>query len=252
MLRTVRDLEVGGRCALVRADFNVPLQDGKVKNDRRIRAALPTITYLIEHGAKVVLASHLGRPKGRVVEELRLGPVAARLSELLDKPVSKLDDSVGPQVEGAVAQMVPGDVVLLENLRFHPGEEENDPEFAQALARSAELFVNDAFGTAHRRHASNCGVANLLPSAAGFLMEREIEVLSKVRDEPEHPFLAIIGGKKAEDKIGVLFDLLGKVDIFLIGGGVAFTFLAVKGFNIGDSIVAEAMEILDLVEPDTA
>jgi len=241
MLRTVRDLEVGGRHVLVRVDFNVPLQDGKVAGDRRIRAALPTINYLIEYGAKVILASHLGRPQGRVVEELRLRPVAARLSELLDKPVGKLDDCIGPQVERAAAQMEPGDVVLLENLRFHPGEEQNDPKFASALARLAELFVDDAFGTAHRCHASNCGVANLLPSAAGFLMEQEIEVLSKVRDNPEHPFLALIGGKKAEDKIGVLFDLLDKVDTFLIGGGVAFTFLAVKGFNIGDSIIARAM-----------
>ena len=241
MLRTVRDLEVGGKWVLVRTDFNVPLQEGRVANDKRIRAALPTINYLIEQGAKAILASHLDRPKGRVVEELRLDPVARRLSELLDRSVSKLDDSVGPQVEAAVAEMAPGDIILLENLRFHEGEEQNDPQFAQALARLADLFVNDAFGTAHRRHASNCGVAQLLPAVAGFLMEREIEVLSRVRDDPEHPFVAIIGGKKAEDKIGVLFDLLSKVDIFLIGGGVAFTFLKVRGLNTGNSIVAEAM-----------
>jgi len=241
MLRTVRDLEVGGKWVLVRTDFNVPLQEGRVANDKRIRAALPTINYLIEQGAKAILASHLDRPKGRVVEELRLDPVARRLSELLDRSVSKLDDSVGPQVEAAVAEMAPGDIILLENLRFHEGEEQNDPQFAQALARLADLFVNDAFGTAHRRHASNCGVAQLLPAVAGLLMEREIEVLSRVRDDPEHPFVAIIGGKKAEDKIGVLFDLLSKVDIFLIGGGVAFTFLKVRGLNTGNSIVAEAM-----------
>ena len=241
MLRTVRDFDVEGKRVLVRVDFNVPLQDGRVKSDKRIRASLPTIRYLMERRAKTILTSHLGRPKGKVVEELRLDPVAARLSELLGRSVGKLDDCVGPQVEAAVAEMAPGEVLLLENLRFHSGEQENDPGFAQALARLADLFINDAFGTAHRRHASNCGVANLLPSAAGFLMEQEIKALSKVRDDPQHPFLALIGGKKAEDKIGVLFDLLGKVDIFLIGGGVAFTFLKVKGYDVGNSVVDETM-----------
>lgn len=241
MLQSLRDLEVEGKRVLVRVDFNVPLEDGEVANDKRIRAALPTIEYLVKHRASSILASHLGRPRGRVVEELRLDPVAARLSELGKRPVRKLDDCVGPEVERAVAELGPGEVALLENLRFHRGEEENDPQFAQALAGLAELFVNDAFGTAHRKHASNFGVAKLLPAAAGFLLEREIEVLSKVRDAPEHPFLGIIGGKKTEDKIGVLFDLLGKVDIFLIGGGVAFTFLAVKGQKVGSSLVDEAM-----------
>lgn len=253
ILRSLRDLEVEGKSVLVRVDFNVPLQAGKVASDKRIREALPTINYLIDHRAKMVLASHLGRPEGKVVEELRLGPIAARLSELLGRPVKKLDDCIGPQVEQAVAAMRPGELVLLENLRFHRGEEENDPQFAQALAKLAEVFVNDAFGTAHRKHASNCGVAKLLPSVAGCLMEAEIRNLSRLRDGPEHPFLAIIGGKKAEDKIGVLFDLLGRVDTFLIGGGVAYTFLKVRGYNVGDSIVdegrlAEAERFLDEAE----
>jgi phosphoglycerate kinase len=241
MLRGLRDLEVEGKRVLVRVDFNVPLKGGKITDDRRIREALPTINYLIEHRAKTILASHLGRPEGKVVEELRLTPVAARLGELLGRPVRKLDDCVGPEVERAIAQMGPGEVVLLENLRFHEGEEANDPEFARALAALAELFVDDAFGTAHRKHASNYGVARLLPSAAGFLMEQEITNLSRLRDNPERPFLALIGGKKAEDKIGVLFDLLGKVDAFLIGGGVAFTLLKARGYEVGDSIVDEAL-----------
>jgi phosphoglycerate kinase len=241
MLRGLRDLEVEGKRVLVRVDFNVPLKGGKVADDRRIREALPTINYLIEHRAKTILASHLGRPEGKVVEELRLTPVAARLGELLGRPVRKLDDCVGPEVERAIAQMRPGEVVLLENLRFHEGEEANDPEFARALAALADLFVDDAFGTAHRKHASNYGVARLLPSAAGFLMEQEITNLSRLRDNPERPFLALIGGKKAEDKIGVLFDLLGKVDAFLIGGGVAFTLLKARGYEVGNSIVDEAL-----------
>jgi phosphoglycerate kinase len=241
MLRGLRDLEVEGKRVLVRVDFNVPLKGGKITDDRRIREALPTISYLIEHRAKTILASHLGRPEGKVVEELRLTPVAARLGELLGRPVRKLDDCIGPEVERAVAQMGPGEVVLLENLRFHEGEEANDPEFARALAALADLFVDDAFGTAHRKHASNYGVARLLPSAAGFLMEQEITNLSRLRDNPERPFLALIGGKKAEDKIGVLFDLLGKVDAFLIGGGVAFTLLKARGYEVGDSIVDEAL-----------
>ncbi|MGQ9477681.1 MAG: phosphoglycerate kinase [Candidatus Bipolaricaulia bacterium] len=241
MLRSLRDLKVEGKRVLVRVDFNVPLKGGKVADDRRIREALPTINYLIEHKAKTILASHLGRPEGRVVEELRLDPVATRLGELLGgRSVRKLADCIGPEVEEAVAKMRPGEVILLENLRFHQGEEANDPEFARALAALAELFVNDAFGTAHRKHASNYGVAKLLPSAAGFLMEAEIKNLSRLRDAPERPFFAIIGGKKAEDKIGVLFDLLGKVEAFLIGGGVAFTFLKVRGYEVGNSIVDEA------------
>ncbi|MCR4403739.1 MAG: phosphoglycerate kinase [Candidatus Acetothermia bacterium] len=250
MLRGLRDLNVERKRVLVRVDFNVPLQAGKVANDKRIREALPTINYLIEHRAKTILTSHLGRPEGRVVEELRLTPVAARLSELLARPVRKLDDCIGPEVEQAVARMSPGEVVLLENLRFHEGEEANDPEFARALAKLAEVYVDDAFGTAHRKHASNYGVARLLPSAAGLLMEQEIKNLSRLRDNPQRPFLAIVGGKKAEDKIGVLFDLLGKVDAFLIGGGVAFTFLKVQGHDVGRSIVdesqlAEAKRFLD-------
>ena len=241
MLRTVRELDVEGKRVLVRVDFNVPLHEGKVANDKRLRESLPTINYLVEREAKVILASHLGRPKGKVVEELRLNPVAQRLSELLGRPVRKLPDCIGPQVEQAIAELEPGEVVLLENLRFHPGEEANDPEFARALASLADLFVNDAFATAHRRHASNWGVAQHLPAAAGFLMERELEALSKVRDNPEHPFVALIGGVKAEDKVGVLMDLLGKVDTFLIGGGVAFTLLRAQGKEVASSPVDESL-----------
>ena len=241
MLRTLPELDVAEKRVLVRVDFNVPLHDGQVANDKRLREALPTINYLIKHKARVILASHLGRPKGKVVEELRLDPVAHRLGELLGTEVRKLNDCIGPEVEQAAAQLGPGEVVLLENLRFHPGEEANDPEFAQALAKLAEAFVNDAFATAHRKHASNYGVARLLPAAAGFLMEREIEALTKVRDEPEHPFLILSGGKKAEDKVGVLLDLLDRADAFLIGGGVAFTLLKAQGHEVGDSIVAQEL-----------
>ncbi len=239
MKKTVRDVEVAGKRVLVRADFNVPLADGRVADDTRIRAALPTINYLLEHGAKVILMSHLGRPKGKVVSELRLDPVADRLAELLGRPVRKLDDCVGPEVASAVAEMRSGDVILLENTRFHPEEKANDPAFARKLASLADVFVNDAFGAAHRAHASTVGVAEYLPSVAGFLMEKEIAVLGQTLAAPEHPFVAILGGAKISSKIGVIDNLLTRVDGLLIGGGMANTFLKAQGREIGQSLVED-------------
>ncbi|MDR7401873.1 MAG: phosphoglycerate kinase [Armatimonadota bacterium] len=234
--KTIRDVDVAGRRVLVRVDFNVPLDDGRVADDRRIREALPTIQELRRRGARVILASHLGRPEGKVVESLRMDPVARRLSELLDAPVRKLADCVGPEVERAVAEMRDGDVILLENVRFHPGEEANDPEFARALASLADLYVNDAFGTAHRAHASTVGVARYLPAVAGLLMERELEYLSRALEDPRRPFVAILGGKKVSDKIGVIRNLLGRADTLLIGGAMAYTFLRARGYGVGASL----------------
>ncbi|MDR7473162.1 MAG: phosphoglycerate kinase [Armatimonadota bacterium] len=234
--KTIRDVDVAGRRVLVRVDFNVPLDDGRVADDRRIREALPTIQELRRRGARVILASHLGRPEGKVAESLRMDPVARRLSELLDAPVRKLADCVGPEVERAVAEMRDGDVILLENLRFHPGEEANDPEFARALASLADLYVNDAFGTAHRAHASTVGVARYLPAVAGLLMERELEYLSRALEDPRRPFVAILGGKKVSDKIGVIRNLLGRADTLLIGGAMAYTFLRARGYGVGASL----------------
>ncbi|MGH2406175.1 MAG: phosphoglycerate kinase [bacterium] len=236
MKKTVRDVEVEGRRVLVRVDFNVPMEDGRITDDRRIREALPTIRHLVGRGAKVILASHLGRPKGRVDESLRLTPVAQRLSELLGRPVPLLPDCVGQAVEAAVARLNPGDVVLLENLRFHAEEEANDPAFAAALARLADLFVNDAFGTAHRAHASTVGVAAHLPAVAGLLMEKELRHLGQALEAPKRPFVAILGGKKVSDKIGVVQHLLTRADALLIGGGMAYTFLRAQGREIGASL----------------
>jgi phosphoglycerate kinase len=205
---------------------------------------LPTIHYLLEHGAKVILMSHLGRPKGKVVDVLRLDPVAERLAELLGRPVRKLDDCVGPEVEAAVAEMQPSDVILLENVRFHPGDEANDPDFAKRLASLADIFVNDAFGAAHRAHASTVGVAEYLPSVAGFLMEKELTFLGQALAAPEHSFVAILGGAKVSDKIGVIDNLLTRVDVLLIGGGMANTFLKAQGYEIGQSLVED--ESLDV------
>ena len=243
--KTVRDMDVKGKRILARVDFNVPLTTDptsgaiEVTDDTRIRAALPTIQYLLDQGAKVILMSHLGRPKGKVVEGLRMGPVARRLSRLLGRPVRTLDDCVGPEVRAAVEEMAPGEVILLENTRFHPEERKNDPAFAQALASLGEVYVNDAFGTAHRAHASTEGVAHYLPSAAGFLMEKELTFLGRALTAPEHPFITILGGAKVSDKIGVIENLLPQVEGLLIGGGMANTFLKAQGHEVGESLVED-------------
>jgi len=241
MKKTVADVDVQGKRILLRVDFNVPLDpdDGHVLDDSRIRAALPTIEYLRERGARLILCSHLGRPKG-VDDSLRLAPVARRLGELLDSPVKTTDDCVGPQVKEAAQALGPGEVLLLENLRFHPEEEANDPDFARALASLADVYVNDAFGTAHRAHASTAGVAAYLPAVAGFLMEKELTFLGKALASPDRPFAAVIGGAKISTKMGVLENLLAKVDRLLIGGGMACTFLKAEGLEVGQSLVEEA------------
>ncbi len=237
--KTVRDIDVRGKRVLVRVDFNVPLKDGQVTDDTRIRAALPTIRYLIDHGARVILCSHLGRPKGGPQPEFRMDPVARRLGDLLKQPVAKTGDCVGPEVEAAVAALKPGDVLLLENTRFHKEEEKNDPAFARQLAALADVYVNDAFGSAHRAHASTEGVAHYLPAVAGFLMEKELDFLGRALENPDHPFIAILGGAKISDKIGVIRNLLTKVDRLLIGGGMANTFLKAQGYAVGDSLVED-------------
>ena len=236
---TVRDMEVNGKRVLVRVDFNVPVdpRTGAITDDSRIRAALPTITYLLERDARVILMSHRGRPKGKVVEEERLAPVARRLSELLGRPVSALADCIGPVVEQAVAAMKPGDVALLENLRFHAGEEKGDETFARALAALGDIYVDDAFGTAHRAHASISVIARFLPAVAGFLLEKEINTLGGLVDNPAHPFTAILGGAKVSDKVALINNMMGKVDDLLIGGGMAATFLKAKGVEVGSSNV---------------
>lgn len=241
-LRTLRDLDVSGKRVLVRCDFNVPLENGEITDDRRITEALPTIRFLLEQGAAIVLASHLGRPKG-VTPEFSLRPVADRLTQLLGQKVELLPDCVGSVVEAKIGHMEPGEAVLLENVRFHPEEEKNDPEFAKQLAGLAQAYVNDAFGTAHRAHASTEGVARLLPSAAGFLIEKEMKYLGEALDVPQRPFVAIMGGAKVKDKIDVIESLLPKVDRLLIGGGMIFTFLKAKGWEIGKSLLdAESLE----------
>ena len=241
MKKTVADIDVQGKRILLRVDFNVPLDldDGHVLDDSRIRAVLPTIEYLRERGARLILCSHLGRPKG-VADSLRLAPVARRLGELLGSPVKTTDDCVGPQVKEAAQALGPGDVLLLENLRFHPEEEANDPDFARALASLADVYVNDAFGSAHRAHASTAGVAAYLPAVAGFLMEKELAFLGKALASPDRPFAAVIGGAKISTKMGVLENLLAKVDRLLIGGGMACTFLKAEGLEVGQSLVEGA------------
>lgn len=237
---TIRDIDVTGKRVFVRVDFNVPMdKSGKITNDTRIREALLTINYLREKGAKVILASHLGRPKGKVNPEFSLAPAALRLSELLGAEVLMAPACTGPEVENMVAKLKAGDVLMLENVRFHAEEETNDPVFAEQLARLADIFVSDAFGTAHRAHASTAGIAAYLPAVAGFLMEKEIKILGKVLASPERPFVAIIGGAKVSDKIGVIENLLTKVDTLIIGGGMANTFLKAKGFTVGKSLVEE-------------
>ncbi len=235
--KTVRDIDINNKRVLVRVDFNVPLSQGRVEDDTRIRAALPTINYLRRHQAKVILVTHLGRPKGRIDDRLRLDAVAERLSEMLDSPVIKLDKTVTDEVTAAVSRMLPGDVILLENVRFNPGELTNDPVFARKLADLADVFVNDAFGTSHRAHASVVGVANYLPAVSGFLLEAEITHLTKIIQAPRRPFLAILGGNKISDKIGVIERFLDNVDSILTGGGMCFTFLKAKGLSIGKSLV---------------
>jgi phosphoglycerate kinase len=237
--RSVRDLDIGDKRVLVRVDFNVPVKDGEVTDDTRIRRALPTIRHLLQEGGRPVLISHLGRPKGEPDPRYAMDPVAERLHELLGEPVVKLDAAVGPEVEEALDDWDGRGVVLLENSRFYPGETKNDPGFADQLAALADLYVNDAFGAAHRAHATTVGVAERLPAAAGLLMEEEIDYLDKVLEDPERPFVAILGGAKVSDKLGVIRSLLGTADSLLIGGAMGFTFFKAQGYEIGNSLVEE-------------
>ncbi len=239
--KKLKDMDFKGKNTLVRVDFNVPLKAGEVADDTRIQAALPTIEYLINEKAKVILMSHLGRPGGEVDEDLRMDPVAGELANALNQEVKKVDDCIGDEVKEAVSQLEEGEVLLLENTRFHAGEKKNDPEFASELAGLADVFVNDAFGTAHRSHASNVGVAQHLPTAAGFLMQRELNALSKAVDNPAHPFVSIMGGAKISDKMEAIRQLLDRVDYLLVGGGIANTFLLAKGYEVGESLVEEDM-----------
>jgi phosphoglycerate kinase len=236
---TVRDVDVAGRRVLVRADLNVPMEDGRIADDTRIRASLPTLVHLLERGAMVILASHLGRPKGKVNDALRLRPVAERLSQLLGRPVRMTGDALGPGVQVAVDKLRPGDVLLLENLRFHAAEEANAPEFAAALASLADLYVNDAFGAAHRAHASTEGITHHLPAVGGLLMEREVDALSRLLHRPARPFHAVIGGAKVSGKLEVLEALVSRCQAVLVGGGMANTFLAARGLELGKSLVEE-------------
>ncbi len=253
--KSMQDIELSGKRVLVRVDFNVPRNKttGEITNDVRIQAGAPTIQYLAEQGAKVIVMTHMGRPGGEVKPELRLNHVAARLAELINRPVKKLDDVVGSEVEAAVAAMENGDVVMLENVRFLPGETKNDPELAAQMARLGDIFVNDAFGAAHRAHCSTEGVGHILPGVMGFLMDKELSVLGKALSEAEHPFVAIVGGSKISDKIGVVQNLLEKVDVLMIGGGMANTFLKAKGYELGTSLVEDdkvelASEIMEKAE----
>jgi phosphoglycerate kinase len=250
---TIRDVDVAGKRVFVRVDFNVPLEDGKVTDDSRIRAAIPTIHHLLTHGARVILASHLGRPDGKVQDGLRLRPVAERLSQLLGRNVPVTGDALGIGTVDAVKRLRNGEILLLENLRFHAQEEKNDPAFAAQLAEYADIYVNDAFGTAHRAHASTVGVAQLLPAYAGFLMEREIAMLSKLLEDPAKPFAAIVGGAKVSGKLQVLDSLLAKANYLILGGGMANTFLLAQGKTVGKSLaehdmVEEARRVLALAE----
>ncbi len=238
---TVRDVDASGKRVFVRVDFNVPLEDGKVTDDSRIRASIPTIRHLLSQGARLILASHLGRPNGKVQDGLRLRPVAERLTQLLRQNVPVTGDALGVGTEDAVRRLRPGEILLLENLRFHAEEEANDPGFAKALASYADLYVNDAFGTAHRAHASTVGVAKLLPAYAGLLMEREIASLSNLLEAPERPFAAIVGGAKISGKLDVLENLVSKVDVLVVGGGMANTFLLAKGHPVGKSLAEPNM-----------
>ncbi len=237
--KTVKDVDVAGKRVFCRVDFNVPMDQGEITDDTRIRAALPTIQYLIEQGAKVILASHLGRPKEDNKDQFRMTPVAARLSDLLGRPVHISDEVIGAEVEAKVATLKEGEILLLENVRFHAGETKNDPVLSKAFAALADLYVNDAFGTAHRAHSSTAGIAEYIPAVAGFLMEKEIEFLGNALANPVRPFTAIIGGAKVKDKIGVIENLMDKVDTLLVGGGLANTFIKAKGYEVGDSLVED-------------
>ncbi len=242
--KTIRDIDVKGKRVFVRVDYNVPLKGSVIRDDTRIKESVPTVKYLIENGAKVILASHMGRPDGQVVEEMRLAPVAKRLSEYIGKEVKMLPDCIGPEVEAAVAAMNPSDVVMLENLRFYKQETKNDPEFAKKLASLADVYVDDAFGTAHRAHASTYGVAEVLPVAVGgFLMEKELLNLGRLVDNPERPFVAVLGGAKVKDKVAIIKNLLLKVDALLIGGGMAFTFLKARGMNVDKSLLDNSIDL---------
>ena len=240
MKKSIKDVELAGKKVFTRVDFNVPRnEDGEVADDTKIRAALPTIHYLLDQGAAVILASHLGRPKGQVNENLRLDTVAKKLSQLLELDVHKVNEVVGSEVQQAASNLKPGEVLLLENVRFLPGEEKNDPELAKAYAALADIFVSDAFGTAHRAHASNAGVAAYIPAVAGFLMEKEMECLSKSLHQAKRPLVAIVGGSKIADKMKVLHNFLKTADSLLLGGGMANTFLHAKGYNLGRSLLEE-------------
>lgn len=241
MKKSVRDVEVTGKKVLVRVDFNVPLdpKTNDIMDDSRIIAALPTIWYLIEHKAIVILCSHLGRPKGKVVDSMRMTPIAERLSQLINMPIYTVSDCIGPKVAQAIGKLKNGDIILLENLRFHPEEEANDPGFARALAENADIYVDDAFGTAHRAHASTYGVAQYLPAYAGLLLEKELRVLGDLLTNAQHPFAALLGGAKVSDKIKLIDNMLDKVEILLIGGGMAATFLKAQGYGTGLSTVEE-------------
>ncbi|MCD6405181.1 MAG: phosphoglycerate kinase [Planctomycetes bacterium] len=244
--RTLRDIDVKGKRVLMRVDFNVPLSDGEIADNTRIQAALPSIQYVLDNGGSLVLMSHLGRPKGKVVEDLRMAPVAARLAKLLGRPVKSTTDCIGPQAEAAAAALVPGNVLLLENLRFHPEEKAGDDEFAKKLARLGDVYINDAFGTAHRAHASVSGVPKYLDAAAGFLLEKEVQYLGDMLAAPERPFVAILGGAKVSDKVTVIESLLDKVDSLLIGGAMTYTFMRAKGLTTGKSLVEQ--ERIDLAK----
>ena len=236
---SVKDINVAGKKVLVRCDFNVPLKDGVITNDKRIVAALPTIKYLKENGAKVILCSHLGRPKGEWLPEFSLAPVAKRLSELLECEVRMSKDVIGEDAKDISATIKEGEVALLENVRYYKEETKNVPEFAKELASLAEIFVNDAFGTAHRAHASTTGVADYIPAVCGFLIQKEIDVMGKALDNPVRPFVAVLGGAKVSDKIGVITNLLEKVDTLIVGGAMAYTFLKAEGHNVGISLCEE-------------
>ena len=250
--KTIRNIEVEGKRVLVRVDFNVPLDmnTGSITDDSRIRAVLPTIRYLVDHKSKIILCSHLGRPDGKVIEGLRMAPIAKRLSQLIKLPVSTASDCIGADVEKAVNALKEGDILLLENIRFHSEEEANDTSFAQTLAKLADIYVDDAFGTAHRTHASTVGIARYLPAVAGFLMEKELKALGNLLTNPEHPFCALLGGAKVSDKISLIQNILDKVDLLLIGGGMAGTFLKAQGYEVGLSLVETDKQALaqELIE----